>query len=525
MRGKKRPLPIGLQSFSTIIEENFVYIDKTRYIYDLIAVKRYYFLSRPRRFGKTLLISTLQELFSGSRHLFTSLYIDKTDYTWQKHPVITISFASMASKSAKLLEKALEWTLAKIAEQYQVDISDAPTIGTKFKALIMQLSVLNKVVVLIDEYDHTILKNIENPEVADECREVLSDFFAPLKDVEVDKQLRFVFITGISKFSKTSIFSGLNNLTDLSLDHRTAKLLGYTTEEIALFYKEYIEEISHGTKKSQGEILEQIRFWYNGYQFCDPEGVVDTKVYNPFSVMLYLESKNFLNYWFDSGTPTFLMRLLEKQQFPLHAIEGSEVNIEETKSYEIKKLRLIPLLWQAGYLTIDSYNPDTKNFRLIMPNEEVKVAFYQNVMSYITETELALITSFLYKLSESLGSGNLKSFFDVLKIFFAQIPYTIQLADEKYYQSLFFIILKLIGAPIESEVVTNNGRIDAVIETKSQIFLFEFKLNGSCESALAQIEEKKYFQKYLDSKKEKQLVGVTFDTKERNITNWVVSGV
>lgn len=518
---KKRPLPIGLQSFSTMIEDDFIYIDKTRYIYDLIAVKRYYFLSRPRRFGKTLLISTLQEIFLGNRHLFKSLAIDSMDYDWKKHPVITISFASMAPKSADLLEKAIEWTLNTIAQQYGVNIQDAPTNGTKFKSLIIKLSVKEKVVILIDEYDHSILKNIENPDVAEACREVLYDCFSALKDVEVDKQLRFVFITGVSKFAKTSIFSGLNNLIDLTIESTAAKVLGYTLEEIKNAYDPYLEEISLSTKKYKEEILEQIRFWYNGYVFTDPAVTKDVKVYNPFSVMLYLESKKFTNYWFDSGTPTFLMHLIKNQQFPLASIEGSEVNIEQTMSFDINKLKLIPLLWQAGYLTIESYNSNTKNFRLVMPNEEVRVAFYQNVMSYLTETELALITSSLYKLSQAIKQANLKNFFDVLKIFFAQVPYTIQLSEEKYYQSLFFIILKLIGASIEGEVATNIGRIDAIIENRSHVIVIEFKVNASAESALAQIETMKYHEKFLHSNKTILLVGVEFDTAQRNIVRWI----
>lgn len=516
-----RPLPIGLQSFSTMIEDNFIYIDKTSYILDLISVKRYYFLSRPRRFGKTLLVSTLKELFLGSRHLFKSLYIDSTDYSWQEYPVIAISFASMAPKSAELLEKAIEWTLANIAEEYGVEIQDAPTIGTKFKSLILKLAVKNKVVVLIDEYDHAILKNIENPEVADQCREVLCEFFSALKDVDVDKQLRFVFITGITKFSKTSIFSGLNNLQDITLDPRAAKLLGYTAEEIKSSYQDYIAEISKSSGKSPSEILEQIRFWYNGYTFTDPEVTKDAKVYNPFSVMLYLESGQFLNYWFDSGTPTFLMRLLDARQYPLTSIEGSEVNIEDTQSYEINKLKLIPLLWQTGYLTIESYNPNTKNFQLTIPNEEVRAAFYQNVMSYLTETELSLISSFLYKLTLALKNGDINQFFEALKIFFAQIPYTMQLPAEKYYQSLFFVILKLLGAKIEGEVATNEGRIDATIETSRDVFILEFKLDASAESALDQIEEKKYYEKYLMSKKKITLIGVQFDTTKRNVVHWI----
>ncbi len=521
MSGRKRPLPIGQQSLPDMVDGGFIYIDKTDLIYNLIKEKRYFFLSRPRRFGKTLLVSTLQELFSGNRKLFSSLSISSTPYAWQEHPVIVISFASMASDSAEALKRDIAWTLSNIAKHYGVTIEDAPSLSTKFKSLILKLAVKNKVVVLVDEYDYTILQNIENLELAQECRTILRDLFSALKDVEVDKQIRFIFITGVTKFSKTSIFSGLNNLQDLTLDHRAAQLLGYTVQEIRRYYEEYLSALSEKTGESIQKIMEQIRFWYNGYQFTDPSSIEDTKVYNPFSVMLYLESGKFLNYWFETGTPTYIMRLIKTQRYAISAIEGSEVNIEETKSYEVDKIKLIPLLWQAGYLTIESYNPHTQNYRLMFPNEEVKVAFLRFFMSYLTETQVAQLTTALYALSQALKKLDFKVFFETLRVFFAQIPYTIQLPIEKYYQSIFFIIMKLIGADVEGEVFTNDGRIDATIVTDDAVLVFEFKLNDTAQAAIDQIEGKKYYQKYMHHKKKIVLVGVQFDTEKRTIGQWL----
>ena len=232
MNQNQKELPIGIQSLSTIIEDNFIYIDKTEYIYELIKKGRYYFLSRPRRFGKTLLVSTLAEIFSGNRKLFKDLSIDQKSYEWTQHPIIVLSFASMTAETSEILKQEINWTLTEIASKYDADISSAPSLSTKFKSLIMQMAAKNKVAILIDEYDYAILHNIEDVKAAHECRDVLRDLFSALKDVEVDKALRFVFITGISKFSRTSIFSGLNNLQDLSLDQRAAELLGYTSDEI-----------------------------------------------------------------------------------------------------------------------------------------------------------------------------------------------------------------------------------------------------------------------------------------------------
>ncbi len=374
MQGKKKGLPIGIQSFKRIIEEDledFIYIYKTRYIHALTQKGLYFFLSRPRRFGKTVLWTTLEQLFAGNRKLFKSLYIDSTDYSWESYQIISISFATMAAQSAHELEKRINWTLQDIAQHYGVDIQDAPSVGTKLKSLIQKLAPINKVVILIDEYDAAILKNIEDFKVADACREVLSDLFSALKDGKVDEHLRFVFITGISKFSKTSIFSGLNHLQDLSLDTRAAQLLGYTTEEIRTNYREYLEDIAKQSGTPIENIIEQIQFWYNGYQFIDPAELEDAKVYNPYSVMLYLQNGKFDNYWFDTGMPGFLMRLIKAQDYAVPNIEGAEINIDEIKSYEVDQIELLPLLLQAGYLTIKSYDPLTSNFQLTFPNSQL----------------------------------------------------------------------------------------------------------------------------------------------------------
>lgn len=517
----KRLLPIGQQSLPDMINGGFIYIDKTQHIYELVKAKGYYFLSRPRRFGKTLLVSTMEEIFQGNRELFKDLAIASMEYSWEKYPVIVISFATMAPRSATVLRQALDKTIEQIAERYGVEIDDEPTLGMKFKSLILKLAHVNNVVILIDEYDAAILKNIEDYETANECGEVLSEFFSALKDVEVDKKLRFVFITGISKFSKTSIFSGMNNLQDLSLDSRAARLLGYTSQEIRVNYKEYLAELSQLGNTSVDETLAHIQFWYNGYQFVDPSVVKDAKVYNPYSVMLYLQNGLFDNYWFDTGTPSFLMRFLRKQQYPISSIEGAWINKSQTKSYDIKDVKLLPLLWQAGYLTVKSYDSATKNFQLMFPNEEVRVSFFEHVIESITEIDPAYTASVLSRLSQALLKGDLDSFFETLQVFFAQIPYDLSLPFEKYYQSIFFTIMSLLGAQVRAEERTNNGRIDAMVETPSSVYIFEFKLNGSAEDALSQIEEKEYFKKYQLVDKPIVMIGVQFDKDKRTVEKWV----
>lgn len=514
MLSKRKNLPIGIQSFKRIIEEDFVYIDKTKYIHELTKTGVYYFLARPRRFGKTLLCTTLEQLFQGNRDLFQNLAITATDYSWEKYPVIFISFATMAPKSADILRKVIEETIDNIAERSDIILKPAATLGAKFKSLILELSKKNKVVILIDEYDAAILKNIKNLEVADACREVLSDFFSPLKDGAVDEQLRFVFITGITKFSKTSIFSGLNNLQDLSLDVRAARLLGYTKDEIKDNYQEYLHEISQKTGTTHEKIMEEIQFWYDGYQFVNPAALADAHVYNPYSVMLYLQNGEFDNYWFDTGTPSFLLRLIKAQDYPVQTIDNSELNKDDTKSYEIDKIEVLPLLLQAGYLTIKSYDPFTKNFKLTFPNNEVRISFFQFIVLAMSTTKKSALSSTTVKLTKALQRADLKAFFEALVVYFAQFPYSLHIPLEKHYQTIFFGIMALLGADIRAEEPTNDGRIDATIETSTHIFLFEFKLNGSAERALAQIEEKKYYQKYLQKGKTIVLVGVSFSTEK-----------
>ncbi len=339
-------------------------------------------------------LSTLEHIFLGNRNLFRTLFISNTDYDWLQYPVIHLSFSALSSKTAEHLEKDIEWKLHEIADSYAINISDAPSIQTKFEALIKRLSRNNKVVVLVDEYDYPLLNNIHDLTVAESCRKVMHDFFAILKDV--GEYLRFIFITGVTKFSKTSIFSGLNNLDDLTLSRRAAQLLGYTEQELAFYFQPHIESLSTNYGTSTKDIIRDIRIWYDGYQFVEQNPIDQKnslKVYNPFSVLAYLREGKLLNYWFESGTPTFLVYLIKTQEYPISKISGSEVNVEEVKAYEVDKIKLIPLLWQTGYLTIESYNSLSKNYKLTYPNEEVRTSFLHFFMNNLTDTQISYITS------------------------------------------------------------------------------------------------------------------------------------
>lgn len=508
-------LPVGIQSFARIQRENYVYVDKTKYIYDLTDIKqgRYFFLSRPRRFGKSLLISTLKELFSGNKELFNGLWISTTDYNWQKHPVIHLDFSTISGSSVEEFKLNFGLELDHIGLSLDTNVSDLPTIGSKFKKIV-QSAHDNGLVLLIDEYDRPLLHQMHNVNDMHKIQHVLSDFYALIKGL--GDKITFLFLTGVTKFSKTSVFSGMNNLIDLTYSPRTAELLGYTEHEVTTYFQPFIQEIAQEQNISIKTVNTEIKHWYNGYRFCENS----QKIYNPFSLMMYLQTKRLRNYWFESGTPTFLVNLIKQKKYPIENFEHIEIDADSLSSFDIDNIKLVPLLLQTGYLTIKSYDSLSHTYVLRYPNEETKNSFLLNFMETITQIDSGITRNKTLHLIKALNTNNLKLFFEILTIFFATIPYDTQIAREQYYQSIFYVILSLLGAYTCVEVTTNNGRIDCTVTTQTHIYLFEFKLNGTPEEALAQIEEKKYYQKYLHDGKKITLIGVAFDTKLRNISKW-----
>lgn len=515
-----RLLPKGIQSFQKM-RDKYIYVDKTKHIYDLINQGSYYFLSRPRRFGKSLLISTFKELFSGNKKLFNGLWIEQSNYVWNNYTVIQLSLSALATTTAQALYNDLVWKLEDIAFSYAIDITQAPSLQTKFTTLIEQLAKINKVVILIDEYDYPIINNIHKSEIALECRNVLRDFFSVIKDV--DAYIHFVFITGVSKFSKTSIFSGLNNLEDLTLDPQAANLLGYTFEEISSNFEYYIKKIAAEKKKTIGEITEDLKYWYNGYQFSQDS---QEKVYNPYSVLLFLSSGRFLNYWFETGTPSFLLNLIKNKQFPITDLDSIQLGFDELGTIDIEDIPVATLLFQTGYLTITGYNFETENYSLGFPNYEVKSSFLKHLLKAFSRIDLSTINEFAVKLTKSLLHNNIDLFCRLLQTFFADIPSGIQIPHlEKYYQTVLYILAKVLNLQVNVEVMTNIGRIDMIIDTSNYLYIFEFKMHGSAQEALQQIEEKQYCQKYALLNKSIMLIGIKFDIKKRNVDDWIIKEV
>ncbi|MBT3387764.1 MAG: ATP-binding protein [Desulfobacula sp.] len=510
-----KPLPIGIQTYSDLIAGGFLYIDKTEYIYNMIKHKGYYFLSRPRRFGKSLLISTLDAVFSGKKELFKGLWIEKAEYDWQKYPVIRLDFTKIESHSAKALSQSLIDTLIKTGKAHNMELD--PTKGIKyiFADLIERLASENKVVILADEYDKPIMDNITKLKTAKENREILKSFFGILKGL--DEHIRFVLLTGVTKFSRVSIFSDLNNLNDISVSEKYAGLLGCTQVELEHYFSEYITDLAQ--KKNEQEIVmkDRIMRWYNGYRFSRH----NIRLYNPFSLLLLFEHGDFKNYWFETGTPTFLVNLIKEKNYDLKNFEYEKVSELIFSSYEIEQLEPLSLLLQTGYLSISDYNEKKMQYTLSYPNYEVKQSFLSYLAASYSNVETMKVDSYLWNCVDALEDNNPEEFFETLKVFFANINYELHIKNEKYYQTIFYVIFKLLGLKVQTEVSSNIGRIDAVIELADKIYIFEFKIKDTAQNALKQIKANKYYQKYLRQNKDIICIGAKFDMDSRNIVEWV----
>lgn len=504
MNANKKKLPLYVSNFKEMIESNYLYIDKTEYIYQLVKEKGYYFLSRPRRFGKSLLVSTLKELFSGQKELFKDLWIYTSDYEWKEYPVIHLDFSSIDHNTSQQLANNLEWKLKQIAQEHAIDISRAPSSGSMLVELVTQLSKKNKVIILIDEYDKPILDHIHNLEEAKKQREVLKSFYGTIKGL--DPYLRAVFLTGVTRFAKTSVFSGLNNLNDISSKTESAALLGYTQEEISRYFTSYIDEFAPLVGKTAEEIAQELKTWYNGFRFSKE----DVKVYNPFSITYCFHDKELSNYWFKSGTPSFLIHLLKQKAENLKDFKNIKIDATGLESFEIDEIPLITLLFQTGYLTISDYDPKTKLFVLNYPNYEVAESFTEYLLAAFTQTKTVDVKQFSINLLDALKAHNFDRFCDLLKTFFAHIPYQLHVKNEHFYHVLMQALFTLLSLDAQSEYSTDKGRADLVLELENEVFVFEFKFDSSAQIALQQIKDRNYYERFLHQGKSIILVGLAF---------------
>lgn len=509
---KMKYLPTDVSSFKVMMEGNYVYVDKTEYIYHLFnGGNRYYFLARPRRFGKSLLVSTIKEIFLGNRKLFKGLWIDSSDYQWQEYPVIHIDFSLVDKSSPEEFKISLSWELEEIARKNGADVSEAPIVSNKFKSLIEQLSKKNKVVILIDEYDKPILDAFPSIEQATAMRTALRGFYEIIKGM--DEYIRAIFITGVTKFAKTSIFSGLNNLADITMNEMSATLFGYTKHELEHYFDPYIQELALHTNQSKAEAYEKIKNYYNGYRFSEKEQLV----YNPFSVLYCLYNKKFENYWFASGTPSFLIEMLRQQGIKMATLDTIEIAESSLGTFDITSLDLFPILFQTGYLTIKEYHAQDNRYILEYPNTEVKDSFIRYLaatFSYYTNSGIDIALS---QFRTALHTNNIDFFCSTLQSLLANIPYQLHIGNEAYYHSLLQFLITLLGLEGHSEISTSKGRIDMMVEVPKHVIIFELKFGTSAHKALAQIVDHTYYEKYLYLKKPITLVGLSFNLEDKEL--------
>lgn len=504
-------LPIGRQEFSELIRTNCIYIDKTEQIHKLFEQK-YYFLSRPRRFGKSLLLNTIKEIFLGNKELFNGLWIyDKIN--WVPHPVLKISFSNIEYKTIGLAA-AISNELDRIAQSYNLTFT---SIGaqSKFRSLIEMLGKEKRVVILIDEYDKPIIDYLTNIEKAEENCDILKNFYSVIKDA--DQYIRFFFITGVSKFSKVSIFSDLNNLEDITLDKRFTTMLGWTQEEIERYFPDYIQKVQELYADYYPDIKPIIKEWYNGYSWDGAHFV-----YNPVSLLNLFSKETFNNYWFTTGTTTFLTKKIKHEHYTAFDIENRTVNLSLLDKYDLQNMSLIPLLFQTGYLTIKSYDIFRNTLVLDYPNKEVADSFTTHILAELTLGKLDKTDMLLVDIVKSFDNHEMNKFISLINILFKNIPYTLIEEKENFFHSLFYMVMKLIGYKIESEILTIDGLIDAVIKTDQKIYIIEFKIDQSAEKAIQQIIDKKYAEKYMNDPRQKILLGINFDSENRRVDDFKV---
>ena len=508
-----KKLPIGIQEFSEF-GNDYLYIDKTEHIYKLLQGK-YYFLSRPRRFGKSLLLNTIKEVFNGRKELFEGLWIyDKIE--WEEFPVIKISFSTVDYVNLGLA-KAINLMLSEIAAEYNLTLKN-PSFSSRFKELIINLAKIKKVVILIDEYDKPIIDYIDDIPKADENRKILKSFYSIIKDS--DDYIKFFFVTGVSKFSQVSIFSDLNNLNDITLNEKYSTITGYTQKELENYFTEYIEGVKHKYKDIFPFIIKEIKKWYDGYSWDGR-----SFVYNPFSILTFFDNKEFGDYWFSTGTPTFLMKLIKQNHYTAFELENRTIYKGDLNKYDITKITLLPLLFQTGYLTIKKSNLAKQTITLDYPNAEVERSFTIHLLAELNDGKIDKASSTLVQLMEALENNETEKFLELVDSVFKGISYIIADNKEKYFHSIFYLIVKLLGFSIETEVMTIDGRIDAVITTDEYIYVIEFKAGQDAKTALQQIKDKEYHKKYLSAKKPVTLIGINFNIEKKTIDDYLIESV
>ena len=512
--------PIGIQNFEKLRKGGYVYIDKTDLIYRLATTGTYYFLSRPRRFGKSLLISTMDAYFSGKKELFKGLAMESLEKEWIQYPVLHLDLNSSKYINPEDLDVVLDQHLNNWEEQYGVvrkyddcsarmnDVIDAACSKTG-----------KKVVILIDEYDKPIVNNLGNEALVDYYRKTLQGFYGVLK--AKDGQIKFGFLTGVSKIGKLSVFSSLNNLKDISMVKDYADICGISEKELHDNFDESVSELGEANDLTKDECYLKLKEMYDGYHFTPNSA----GVYNPFSLLNAFSDREFKDYWFETGTPTLLVNVMKKTSFDVTTLSDRVVvSADDLSGMQDIINNPIPLFYQTGYLTIKDYDKEFKEYTLGFPNDEVKTGFLKFIYSYYVPANPSEGKTMTSKMARALRGGDPYSFMRSLEALFADTTYQIQGDAEKNFQYAMYIIMELLGEYVQAERCTSNGRIDLLLQTKDYIYIVELKIDNTADAALQQIEYKGYAKPFVDDPRKLFKIGVSFSTANRRIEEWKVAG-
>ena len=509
--------PIGVQSFEKLRTEGFVYVDKTALIYKMVTEGTTCFLSRPRRFGKSLLLSTLQAYFEGKKHLFEGLAMEQLETEWKEHAVLHLDLNAKPFTKVQDLHDLLNDQLTVYERQYNSVAADTSSEG-RFRQLIRaaKQQTGRGVVVLIDEYDKPILQAIGNEALQDEFRNALKAFYGVLKSADAD--LRFTLLTGVTKFGKVSVFSDLNNLRDLSMSEHYCEICGISEPELSTYFDEPIASFAAHHQQTKEEVYVEMRKRYDGYHFAPGT----TGMYNPFSVLLTLSEGKYGSYWFATGTPTYLVELLKKNNFKLDDLSHLEVTQDDLDSIHRADINPIPVLFQSGYLTIKEYNEEFGVYLLDYPNEEVRQGFVKFLLPYYVYCQQSQQATLVSKFVMSLERGDAHRFMQLMQSLLADTPYELIRELENHYQNVMYIMTKLMGFYVQAEYRTSRGRIDLLIGTDQYIYIIELKFEGSAEEALAQIKNKDYALPFATDSRKIVKIGANVSKETRNVDEWVI---
>lgn len=508
--------PIGIQDFEDLQRNGYAYVDKTNFVYKLADEGKYYFLSRPRRFGKSLFLSTLEAYFQGKKELFEGLAIYDLETEWKKYPIFHIDLNTANFREKDSLYMVLNDYLTTWESKYGARESEA-TLALRFKGVIARAAEKEGrgVVILIDEYDKPILQTLRDPELQAEHRAQLKAFYSVLKTQ--DRYIKFAFLTGVTKFGKVSVFSDLNNLTDISMDHRYISICGMTEKELLTNFKEGISELAEANGDTEEATIAKLKARYDGYHF--EENTVG--IYNPFSVLNTLSRLRYKDYWFETGTPTFLVDLLKMHNYRLPDMTKERVSDDVINSVDSLSTNPIPVIYQSGYLTIKGYDERFKKYLLGFPNKEVEEGFLNFLLPLYTSAgnnSPFLVDEFV----QDVESGNPERFMQRMKAFFADTSYQVVGNAELYFQNAMYLVFKIMGFYTQVERPTSDGRIDAIIQTPNYIYVIECKLDRTADEAIKQIENNGYAEPFLMDKRKLYKIGVSFSSETRGVAEYKI---